>query len=371
VAIINKVAQAGININDKNIDLVILFGKFDPYGFQQYLGRTRYYTGEFYFLYYDYGGSKKDWEEDDERENYQMYIQDRIDRIDEINVKYQIDIPPGLEDVYTHLTNGSKGYRLNKCMYANKIYKRYRDLHGTNLIKVIKELDPTLIFHKAAISDDLLNQIRADEKAEKRNTKMVLLPNSVMKYAKDIILIGTFYKSGMKHNDVQELIKASTGNARDAKKKRLLHIPKTRKDGLTTTITTALEANVSIQRLIVAATEYADGGKDETVMKALLDPDQVTVQRITQLMGGIQYYNQTYKKYDRYINSVLNKISPMASDKTKNRRSATMWKKQIVNFLKGIRRTLPKELPAQILKYNLFATETKMKDKITGKDKMC
>ena len=40
VLIMNSVAQAGININDKDIDAQILVGKFDPLGFIQFLGRV-------------------------------------------------------------------------------------------------------------------------------------------------------------------------------------------------------------------------------------------------------------------------------------------------------------------------------------------
>lgn len=369
VAIINKVAQAGININDNNIELVILYGKFDPYGFQQYLGRTRNYDGVFYFMHYDYGGSTKDWEADDQRESYQEYIQNRIDKIDETFVKYQIDIPVGLEDVYLPMPDGSKGYRLSKCLYANKIYKRYRDLHGTNLIKVINKLDPDLTFLDYKFNDELINQIISDEKAKKRHEKFVLLPDLVVKYAKDLISLEQFYEAGIKHLDVDKLIEESSGDARIAKKRGLLYIPKSRKDGFRNTISMASKSRVSIQRLIVASTEYIEGGKDESIVKQLLDTDQVTVHRITQLMKAIQYYNHTFKTYNRYTTMVLNNISPCISDSTKNRQSATKWKELIQDHLKGIRRTLPQDISTQIFRYNLITAETKMVDKATGKSK--
>ncbi|MFK5857226.1 MAG: DEAD/DEAH box helicase [Bacteroidota bacterium] len=369
IVILNKVVQAGININDYDIDAQFLIGKFDPYGFQQYLGRCRNYTGEYYFMYYDYGEKELHWADDDERHNYFEYIQTMLNNIDETIIKYRIEIPVGQEDLYTRLTDGRTGYKLNKCLFANKIYSRFRDLHGSHLVRIIQNYDPNLVFHENYKFEGIHEQISAYEKAKSRNIKMKVLPKNVVKYTRDLLSIGRFYKTGLTHHDVLNIISESSGDARTAKSKSVLHVPVSRKDGLEGAIDTAYEANVSIQRLIVAATAYSDNVQDEDTMRAILDPSRVPVQTVTKLMRAIRYYNGNFKKYNHAIKKVLNAITPMMLKPKVNRMSATLWKKEIEKHFKGIRRVLPDDLSSNIFGYNLITTETKLQGKDTSKPK--
>lgn len=55
IVLINSVATAGVNIENKDIEEVILVGTFDIFGFPQYLGRVRNYTKGFNYIFDEKG----------------------------------------------------------------------------------------------------------------------------------------------------------------------------------------------------------------------------------------------------------------------------------------------------------------------------
>lgn len=81
VVILNAVANAGVNIENTDISQVFLVGNFDILGFLQYLGRPRYYTREFEYIYNTSGKFYKEFRKADVEtlQEYSKIIWDAVE----------------------------------------------------------------------------------------------------------------------------------------------------------------------------------------------------------------------------------------------------------------------------------------------------
>ena len=77
--IINSVASSGINILNEDIEIQFLVGKFDPFAFQQYIGRVRNYKGVIYYLYNEYGKNKAQWDNITNKDKFIADYQYKLD----------------------------------------------------------------------------------------------------------------------------------------------------------------------------------------------------------------------------------------------------------------------------------------------------
>ncbi len=319
ILIANSIAQAGININDKNIDAVLLVGQFDPLGFQQYLGRCRNYSGYYYFLHLNYGKGTIKWPGTDKMEAYLAHVQKILDNYSEEEFDSLSEINPLLADYYTQLPDGK--IILKKCMVANLAYKSFREVNGTEMLDFVGEIDETLIIEDEIEDPGVQSQNSSAQKAGYRRTKKAELPKLVKKDAKYLKSIIAFHQERMDYDDLLELIEDSAPFVSKAKRDKLLYVPKTFKTKLVKTVETAKNAGVSVQRLLLAAKKYIDNGKDEKTLKALLNMSNKKVQKIV----DAYFFFLNDCQDTPAIVAVMNKFSEQITEKEE----AGEWKKQI------------------------------------------
>lgn len=137
VAIINSVAQAGINIKNKSIDNVILVGNQDPFGIAQFVGRTRNYEKEFTYYFSPGGLTIND-------EMNAIGIQSRIDTLNKI-LKYNNYGYPNLGDFVSMMgdqfsINEEGDVIANICMVATEIYSTLRKASGEQVCQIMSEI---------------------------------------------------------------------------------------------------------------------------------------------------------------------------------------------------------------------------------------
>ncbi len=143
VYLINSVAQAGVNIINKNIDRVYLVDCFDPFGFAQYLGRCRNYTKKFHYFNSTYG---KQLELFDGIiiEKTIDFIQKVLDSTDtEMQNLYRKLIPTMSDIIFMDEENNLVP---NKCKIANNVFEKLRGLSGEELLYAMGKLFPNIKF---------------------------------------------------------------------------------------------------------------------------------------------------------------------------------------------------------------------------------
>lgn len=320
VAIFNSVAQAGININDNDIDYQYLVGQFDPLGFLQYLGRARNYKGEFNFLYHDYGKQLSLFPSAKELNDSITLLEKTLQQFTEENLSL-FGIVQGFKDLYTFSADGK--LIINKCMVANRIYEKYRKLHGSELLKHLKVFDPHIIIREVL-------ELRGyssggPSKKQYRKDNRDKLPKMIKYNALDLKGMIEFYSKSMKHDTAIKIVNESTNNKSDAKKHKVLYVPKTRKKKLIKTIETAKKASVSMQQIISAASNYIFHKKDDRALKAVM---QLSGKKIEQLIIAVKFYT-----YDYTSNPIIKKTLKSFDSKVSECKSADDWKKEIQAFI--------------------------------------
>ncbi|MFK5968660.1 MAG: DEAD/DEAH box helicase family protein [Candidatus Marithrix sp.] len=368
VAIMNKVVQAGININNDDLDFQFLFGRFDPIGFQQYIGRCRNYKNEYVYLHYNYG-EEDDWDDDDERYEYVGFLNNKLKDITDTIVPNKFNIPAGQEQFYSKRTNG-KGYILNRTKYANAVYGKLRKLHGRNVLKIVQKQDPTLkIIFDGTITDKIHTLIDKEEREEQKEFRNTVIPGVVQTNHNDFISLIEYYDTAMTITEIEELVNNSYANLRKAKKSNKLHIPITRKESMIKALSTINKSNVSILRMMVASKAYVDRNKDENLLCDVLDTDVIKNQSITKAFRALTYYLTIYPKYKRIIDKkvlVMLKANLDGSNNKDKNKTKAEWIAEIHSNLITTRQ-LPTVLAEKIYSYHLKLIKGSKVDQNMGK----
>ena len=279
VAIINSVAQAGINIKNTDIDHVILVDKQDPFGIVQFLGRCREYKGEFDF-YFAPGGKYIKQEIDTN------YIQQRINLINTI-LSHRIDeYKVGLKSILSllggNLTIDSSGSLVaDKCMVATQIYSLLRNASGERISN-----ETARLFPKDIIVSDIMQTIgitgsTSTQKKKTRDAYRKQLVKAVIKNTSLILGFARYVEPNFTiedalhviNNPAKGLFGALVGNkpyyekVKDRKKVRKI-------------IKLADKADRSMQRVIMAATLYQQSGKEESILKNYINTSNKAIDNL-------------------------------------------------------------------------------------------
>lgn len=298
IAIINKVAQAGININDNDIDLVMLVGNFEPLGFLQYLGRCRNFTGEFNFLHQDYGDTKVDWHNPKDIEDFLKMMQTRISKLSDANISLLRKSDPSFKELYTRKEGNNAGYELNKCIAANRVYDQFRNIHGTKLIEFLKKIAPHVEF------DDYHNYsgIDSDSETQRRATyrlnNKTKLPELVRKSSIYLVELVPLLKGDWSHEKALDIIEDSTTDREKATDDELLFVPSNRKNSLIRTIETSKNAGEpSLVRTLLAAKKYRAFNRDEKVLNTVM---LLSIDKIKKIFSAYVFFYMDFTSKPLY-----------------------------------------------------------------------
>jgi len=365
VLIMNKIGQSGININNSDIGSQIMIGKFDPYGFMQYAGRVRNFSGGYYYFYNDYG--------DDEPifnhiiDSYLGYIEEAINTKKHFYSKYQ-EIPQESIEYYYK----AKGqYKLDICKYASFLYSKFRRATPNTLIQTIQEADNLGTIKFVALDNLQLSQIQEDIDIELEETRinqyLVVLPTLIKDNYKELIRFVSFYETDMNYDNLEELINSSENTSSDAKRNNKLYIPKTKIEKLRNAIKSFSKARINLSRMLVTASIYSiykDAGMVEILLKGNY---AVHGNTISTLMNALKFYQIDYLKhkrsFDRVVKQFRNRIDACLS--------ADEWKSEIKRCIskpnnnasvnKSILASQGIELEVALFRYMFSTNKTKCK----------
>ena len=328
VLLMNKVAQAGININDKDIDVVLLVGKFDPYGFLQYLGRCRNYRKSFYFLYHDYGAQANLFTDADEYQDYINTMEQIIDLFKDSDDHDFSRIKTLFGNRFTETVNGK--IELNKCMLVNDKYKDFTELNGDTFIKFLPKFDPTLEIADHYIFDGVDSSINKSKKRRHRKNLLNKIPGQIKKYAGYINPMVDYLSIEMKYVDALQLILRSKPAKNEAKKDGVLYIPGTRVNGIKKLFKNAQEIGIGVPKIVVAAKKYIDKGKNEKFIDNVLDESNPKIVRVLKAFLFFHQQLDTEPLVQATIEDLENEVGEV---KTKNEWMS--WIKSKVNGMPG------------------------------------
>mgnify|MGYP002639452349 CR=1 FL=1 len=268
VAIINKVAMAGININDTDIDLVMLVDQFDPLGFLQYLGRCRHYDKEFDFLHKDFGEHEVDWQNPQEIESYLDLIEKGLANFRDTDIATLRKSDSTFKELYSKI---SGKYVLNRCVAARRVYEQFRELHGSELLKFIKVFAPDIEIKEYHTYHGIAQVTESTRKSVYRANKRLELPELVRKSAIYLVEMIQYLKPKWSHEEALTLIKKSAFTKKAAKDKGVLYVPNKRKKSLRIVIETSKQAgDPHLARVLLAARQYRYNKKDTAKLNAVM-----------------------------------------------------------------------------------------------------
>lgn len=279
IAIINSVAQAGINLKNSDIDKVILVDKHDTFGMAQFLGRCRNYTGEFDYYFSPGGRNLRQQVNSD-------FIQSRIKMINSIlhfkNQDYHKDLVnllPLLDGTFAIDSGGS--LVANKCMVASKTFSLLRDVPGAQTIRDLsiiyaKELvvNPTRQVPGITGSTAAQNKLRRDAARKK-------LVELLSKHSSLVLTLTNSLDADCDYNDATELVKNPNRNLFQAivENKPFFSKAKDRKI-LKKVIKFAKKAERSLHRVSVATELFIQSGRKKRVLKKYIQTSDRAIQEL-------------------------------------------------------------------------------------------
>ncbi len=299
VMIINEVAQAGVNINDMNIDLVMLVGKMDPLGLLQYLGRCRNYKKDFHFVYQNYGSNSTSWTTPENLEKYLKSIDAEIQKYPTSHIKTLQNIDPSAKHLYVKLPGGEKtGYRLNRCLAAQKVYSQFRDLHGDKLIEFLIGISADVKFDEQHEYTGITIVSKSKSKSELREEHKEALTKMVIENRKFLVSLYPFIKDGWKYDDAYEAIGDSTDDKKKAtSNKGLLYLPTEEKESLLEVIETSKKANESsLVRVMLAANYSINRKKDKKTKSTVGRIMKMGIRDARKHLGARAFFELDYAK---------------------------------------------------------------------------
>jgi Asp-tRNA(Asn)/Glu-tRNA(Gln) amidotransferase C subunit len=344
ILLMNKVAQAGININDSDIDAVFLVGNFDPIGFLQYLGRCRNYGGKFYYLWGNYGKKNAKVESSDEHEQYQktmQYVINLFAKAENLDIE---DIRGLFKNLYYESPDGK--ILLNKCMLAKDRYDNLKDLRGDVLIDFMKKFDPTLKLGGMYIFKGINTSINQNKQHRRRKNLKKHLAKAIEKNATYVYPMAKHFTENITYSDAIDLVQKSSKHTIEALKKNVLHIPTARKKSILEMLKSAKDIGVGIPKLIVASKKYLESKKDPKVIEDVL---KMSNTKIVRAVKAHVFFEQ-----DLNSNIFMNRILDDLEKKVGEKDTADNWKSWIKNKIGNIPR-------ADYLAANIYDNCCKMK----------
>ncbi len=266
IAIINKVAQAGININNTNIEGVVLVGKFDPISLMQYLGRTRNYDGTYEYLYVDYGSDNEIITDENLTEGIDL-MKSFSSSISLEQFLSLIRINSEMAKYIQYKNNGS--IKPNRCMVANSIYNGFKELKPHYVKKYLENnFSDEIEIEDLKVSQDRIDEIersnyvkqKAKQREKNRNIVYKMFRSgTTAKYLHKVILETTTIDASFA--DLLNITENSHNN-RNKIIPGKLYVPKTIKPRIIRLLKSAQKVNIKITRLYVACVIYQHNKKD-------------------------------------------------------------------------------------------------------------
>jgi len=281
VYIINRVAQAGVNITNHDIDRVFLVDYFDPFGFAQYLGRCRNYDKEYY--YYNPKSSKQlgafNWDK----------IEDRIEFINAVlqasNNEMRDFIRKLLPLITDHVFEDKElNLAPNKCKIAYSVYEQLRELRGEDLSYPVTELFPNIEFEVNPEIDGIV-VTSADSQTKRREKAKDALKIVIMEQYPLVNEIRVKMNFEYSIPNMQHVI-----NTKYASNNLL--IPKIREDKLNEIVKLLKQAQMSPTWLFTINTLYQQSHKNEKVLDELMSLNNNQVRTIA---GAMKFFRSTTK----------------------------------------------------------------------------
>jgi hypothetical protein len=309
VMIINEVAQAGININDTDIDLVMLVGKIDPLGFLQYLGRCRNYTKDFHFVYRDFGIKSTSWTNPENLEKSLKSIETEIKGYKTSNIKTLRNIDPSAKELYVKLPGDDRtGYRLNRCLAAYTVYSEFRNLHGDKLIEFLINISADVEFDEQHEYTGITLVDNSTSKTQQRKKHKDALAELVIENCRYLVGLYPFINEGWKHDDAYEAIGDSTDDKNRAESEGLLYLPKSKKTSLRKVIKTSQKANESsLVRVILAANYALNRKKDKKTKSTVGRIMKMSIGDARKHIGAKGFFEKDYAN-EKLLKTALNSI---------------------------------------------------------------
>jgi|GEM_PF-826207 len=272
VAILNKVIQAGININDTDIDQVIVTGKMDPLGFGQYLGRCRKYTGDYHFLHIDYGKSDSEWKDVqtleaflDKTEEYFKVLREESSDSGPIRL-----LKLAYKDLFKKNHLGEE--TLNRCVAANLVYNDLRNLHGRELIEFVAKINDSITIKPYAKYQNINPALgNTSNRRKLRNKHRKQLLNLVQENAEYLDKMIIHLNRNWTYKKALDVIDESVTSKSKALSQNKLYLKDNKqKQGLIDTVKTSRKANDNSMIRVLAAAKYYRESGSITTLKTIL-----------------------------------------------------------------------------------------------------
>lgn len=344
VFILNGVVQSGINILNPNIDRVYMLGEFDPFGFAQYLGRCRNYTGKYEYFHSPHSKQYNafDWDEiKDITDLIKIFLAARKSNIN-IHLK---KIIPLLNDL---IYDDGIALLPNKCKIANSIYQGLRGLSGKPLISSIIDLFDDIKFEEA---EQMIGQFITSAQSHKKaraNATVELIKFTQNNVSELLLVFGSmnsdFSEPSMEYAIETEL-KGVMGMVHPGIYQKM--------KGLMTTMKTA---QISPKRLFAATHLYRQSHKSTEVLTEYLGLNNNTARDIAE---AIEYF-QTYKK----SNPIIRKSIKVVGSEIEELKTAYEWREVIIESLPII--CTSEKLTEGLYKFNLQKQRSNGKLKLLG-----
>jgi Ni2+-binding GTPase involved in maturation of urease and hydrogenase len=336
VFILNSVVQSGINILNRNIDAVYLFGRFDPFGFAQYLGRCRYYKKPFRYYYSHYNKQIGLYRGGDE---IQESIDGLIKLLDASSEDYAQVLKGLMGDMIYEDTD--QNLVVNKCKVASWFFEKLNDLGDNILVMAVSGLFKNIVFNDAEIIKGEV-QTSAKSKAKSRATgKTELIEFIKNEY---ILIIKVFQELDYDYSEANlvKTINTKYGGLLNAKVPML----KLRFDKLNELVELMKAAQMTPHRISTAAYLYFNSDKNDDVLEEYVTMSHVTANSISE---AIKFFG-SFKKSNPTIKKALKELEDWIGDSN----NSAGWKKLVHNSLPQLNLS-----PAFVNDFYRFCLQTK------------
>lgn len=358
ILIMNKVAQAGINIKDKNIEAVFLLGQFDPYGFLQYMGRTRNYLGQYYYVYNTYGDGL-DMEDNNSNkdlgsaliENILSNVNRTIRNITNNSVIDNKSLVSTFGDNYSVDHNGN--IVPNKCVIAKSEYSKYGKLLGLDLLNIVERIDSKIEVTDIEVIEPVV-QLRKKKRAKiKKN-----IPTLISETALELVqLMNNLKYDKLTHDDILYHIERSVSNEIESLMLGVPKISKIKKRKLKRLISEAMDIGLGVPKLIAAAKSYINTGNDLNAINKIIN-NSISNRKIVNALKAKLFFNSVRNQPKTRIKIV---------DALEEHIGEQYQKQRWINAIKKVVNYLPGSDDLAVLIYDLFCIFKDSQKMIGGK----
>lgn len=343
VFILNSVVQSGINILNRKIDAVYLFGTFDPFGFAQYLGRCRYYKKSFRYYYSPYSKQIGLYRGGDE-------IQESIDNLIKLLDASSDDYARVLKSLMSDMIYEDTDQNLvvNKCKVASWFFEKLKELGGDTLVKAVSGLFKDIVFTDAETIEGEV-QTSAKSKAKSRATgKSDLIEFIKNEYTLIIKVFQDINYDYSEANLVKTINTKYGGYAKLNAMQAKLSPMKLWFDTMNEMVLLMKAAQMTPHRISTAAYMYKNSDKNDDLLEEYINMSNNTAIGISE---AIRYF-KTFSKSNPTIKTAIKKLQAYIEDGGTN--SAKEWKNLVYKLLPGLNR-----LPGVAANFYQFCIRTK------------